>query len=236
MQTTCTGNMKQLTLAMHMYASDNKDWLAFCNWDGGNNAYTGTGTPPTGYGPGWLYQGTCIGLDPGPGGQSNYIANPQQAWVNAKGVWWPYVGNYKSYQCPVGILSKYYRQRQNQLCSYVMDGAACGFANATTPGTPCSTKISQVWSPLCYLFWEPDENCVGPGNPGAFEFNDAANFPNVPPNGGEGVGPLHNKTGGNIARLDGGVQFINTNNFNKQSLMTGRSLLWWSTFSTDGHQ
>ena len=33
--TTCTGNMKQMGLACHMYCDDNRDVLAFCNWDGG---------------------------------------------------------------------------------------------------------------------------------------------------------------------------------------------------------
>ena len=35
LKTQCVNNQKQLVLAMHMYANDYKDNLAFCNWDGG---------------------------------------------------------------------------------------------------------------------------------------------------------------------------------------------------------
>jgi prepilin-type N-terminal cleavage/methylation domain-containing protein len=37
-KTTCTNNLKQMGLATHMYSDDNKDMLAYCNWDGGNTA------------------------------------------------------------------------------------------------------------------------------------------------------------------------------------------------------
>src|SRR3954468_11363354 len=48
MRTTCLGNMKQMSLAMRMYADDANDRLAWCNWDGG-------GVLGRGPQPGWLY-------------------------------------------------------------------------------------------------------------------------------------------------------------------------------------
>src|SRR5438445_11492469 len=48
LRTNCINNQKQMTLAMRMYADDNNDYLAWCNWDGGNAL-----TQPTR--PGWLY-------------------------------------------------------------------------------------------------------------------------------------------------------------------------------------
>ena len=141
-----------------------------------------------------------------------------------------------------GSDSKYYKQRANKLSSYVMDGAASGFPANDSPVR--SSKTSAIWSPTCYIFWEPDENTLGPSDPGPFEFNDGANFPTAPPAGAEGIGPLHDKHGGNIARLDGSVVFITTNNFRLDSNTPlgrgpgqpgGKTLLWWSIFSANGH-
>jgi prepilin-type N-terminal cleavage/methylation domain-containing protein len=217
-RTQCMNNQHQVALATHMYTSENKDWLPWCNWDGG--------TSP---GQGWLY---------GPGGCPHFGTTPPQEapkldW--SYGSIWPNMQNPMAYLCPKDILSIYYSQRNNQLCSYVWDGAACGFAD----GPPDqSTKISLIWSPSCYLFWEPDDAANG-----AFEFNDAANYPTVPPAGTEGIGLLHNKTGGNIMRLDVGIEFISSTNFAKDSSIPngegpgpgGRTKLWWSNFSRDGH-
>jgi hypothetical protein len=104
--------------------------------------------------------------------------------------------------------------------------------------------MSDVWSPSCYIFWEPDENALSPGEPGPGDFNDGANFPTAPPSGGEGVGPLHDKHGGNISRFDGSTVFVTTNSFRLDSNTPpgdgpgqpgGKTLLWWSVFSADGH-
>jgi prepilin-type N-terminal cleavage/methylation domain-containing protein len=217
-RTQCMNNQHQIALGVHMYASDNKDWLPWCNWDAGNSSVQG-----------WLYgPGLCPAIGSTP---------PQQAptldW--SYGALWGSVGNKMSYLCPKDILSQYYSQRNNQLSSYVWDGACCGFQNAPPANT---TKVSEVWSPMCYLFWEPDDTITG-----AFEFNDAANYPTVPPAGGEGIGLLHNKTGGNIMRLDGGVEFVSSTNFAIDSRTPngqgpgpgGRTKLWWSKYSPDGH-
>jgi hypothetical protein len=94
---------------------------------------------------------------------------------------------------------------------------------------------------MCFLYWEPDDQSP---NTGAFEFNDGSSYPG--PNymgGNEGIGLIHNKTGGAIARVDGGIQFITSTNFYKDSQIPagtgpgpgGRTYLWWSPFSKDGH-
>jgi len=100
---------------------------------------------------------------------------------------------------------------------------------------------------MCYIQWEPDEylNTDGSFNAAgyAFEWNDGANFPNAPPTGREGVGRLHNKNGGEILAIDAHVQFITEKDFQTQSNIPngrgpgpgGRTLLWWSTYSPDGH-
>ncbi len=229
LRTTCINNQKQMGLAETMYASDNKDFLAFCNWDGG-----------TVRGPGWLY-----GLGPtlpDPTVAPYYPNNQVAAWN--QGLWYQYMSSPKAYLCPVDIKSPTYTTpasaggRNNKLSSYLMDGAPSGFPNQTTVPTTC--KSTAVWSPMCYLLWEPDENVNGLGNPGAAEYNDGANWPQPP----EGIGRLHDKKGGCILALAGHVRFITIKDFNQDSSTPpgagpgpgGKTYLWWNPFSIDGHQ
>lgn len=246
-RTTCTNNQKQLGYASTMYANDNKDYLAPPNWDGGS--------PP---GPGWAYfkfPGATTCPDPGPGGASQN--NPIAAY--ATGLWWPYTGNINSYLCPVDIKSPTYlappgsaNHRNNRFSSYVMDGAVASFPGSGQAGDPpggtyTSCKTTDVWNPDCYLLWEPDENAGGPGNPGAFEFNDGANYPSVPTSctspGNEGIGRLHSKNGGNALALDAHVQYLLVAQFTADSATPcgkgpgpgGKTYLWWAPDSSNGH-
>ncbi len=91
--------------------------------------------------------------------------------------------------------------------------------------------------------WEPNENELAQGNPGGYEFNDGANNPSAPPTGGEGVGRLHNKNGGNALALDGHSIFLLAKTFAADSNIPkgqgpgpgGKTFLWWNPFSLDGH-
>jgi prepilin-type N-terminal cleavage/methylation domain-containing protein/prepilin-type processing-associated H-X9-DG protein len=247
MRTTCTSNQKQLGIAMHMYVNDNKDVMCWPNWDGGNGA-----VPPGG----WLYtipntvpqvSATCWIPDPFlmPTGHA-----PSEAWKT--GLWWPYMPSQKAYLCPVDIQSKDYAQitsigvapgdgRQNKLSSYVMNGVVNNFYDPAGTGnySAITCKLADAWSPMCYLMWEPDENSLGAGNPGPLEFDDGANLPTQPPVGGEGIGPLHGRNGGNILALDGHVVFMSTNIFDATagtlgSGPGGKGLLWWVPSLADG--
>jgi len=223
-RTQCINNQHQISMAVHMYSTDNQSWLPFCNWDGG--------TAP---GQGWLYgPGACPKVLVG--NVTTPLGSPNDPWL--KGSLWGSIGNKNTYLCPKDIKSQYYSQRNNQLSSYVWDGAPCGY-----PGTfiNISCKTTQAWTPMCYLFWEPDDQSPGTG---AFEFNDGANYPGANTSGNnEGIGLLHNKTGGAITRIDGGVQFVTSTNFFKDSTTPsgkgpgpgGKTYLWWSPFSKDGH-
>jgi prepilin-type N-terminal cleavage/methylation domain-containing protein len=243
LKTQCLNNQKQLGLANAMYCTDNQDWIAFANWDGGN-AVTNPAAPGT-YAFGWLY--TSDGTIPNPT-RLPWSNNPSITWgpnpafgVQQGGAWWPYVKNYLCYLCPVDIKNPNYLPqpptgRVNKLSSYVMNGAAAGFPSADVDQ---STKLSEIWSSACYLFWEPDS--LPPNT--AFVFNDGSNLPTTPvstPSGTEGVGQLHDKNGGNISRIDGSSVYVNTNQFDLASETSGaqgqtsRTLLWWSTYTADG--
>src|SRR5947209_10023153 len=190
---TCTNNLKQMALAASMYATDNVDFLAFPNWGYNNN--------------GWLYP---AGMPPDPT-VPPFLANPQTAYVN--GLWFPYLKNPGVYFCPTDRKSKYYSTRVNKLSSYIMNGAVCGYGKlpVAAGGLPNSVKVTSLWSQMCYLVWEPDENLIRPstGQPiGAFAYNDASSFPD----NGEGVGRLHG-AGAVILAIDSHVDFIKYTTF-----------------------
>ena len=215
----CFNNLKQLGMAAAMYGNDNRDFLAPPNWDGGGAITT----------PGWLYTVTNHSVpDPGPGGA--YVTKPLAAY--ATGLWFKYVRDPRIYLCPVDIESRTYTStnvahRSERLSSYVMNGAVCGYAPESR-----TCKITDAWSPSCYLLWGPDENSYGPGNPGAFAFNDGSNFPTV----GDGIMErLHTLTGGEILTVGGAVQFVSVQKFTTESTAAGKSLTWWSPFSGAGH-
>ncbi len=232
---TCTANLKQCGLANQMYANDNNDRLTWPNWDGG-----GGNTPA-----GWLY--LVSSQIPNPNfAPWNTPSGSDAAWMT--GLWWKYMPNRKSFLCPQDIKSPTYTKdlRANELSSYVMNGAACGFQSATSPSNYRLGKFTDVWNSTCYLLWEPDENVNGPGNPGAFEFNDAANCPGYDAllgyGAGEGIGRLHSNKGGNILSLDGHVQFITSIQFTNDAGLPvgvgpgpgGKTYLWWSPYTPSG--
>ena len=235
----CTSNLKQCGLADAMYTNDNLDNFAWSNWDGG-----AAGGPA-----GWLY--LTIGTIPNPFAAPWLNTGGDSAWQT--GLWYKYMPNGKAFLCPVDIKSKDYALlpaavngpgRNNKLSSYTMNGAVCGFPSPFTQYGCRSCKTSAVWSPsACFIQWEPDENTLGPGNPGPFEFNDAANFPSAPPSGGEGIGRLHSNKGGNMLAVDGHVNFMLAKNFTKNSNIPagagpgpgGKTDLWWSPWTSNGH-
>jgi prepilin-type N-terminal cleavage/methylation domain-containing protein len=239
---TCTNNMKQLGAALRMYADDNRDALAFANWDAGG-AYNGVDTP------GWLYCVTNGGSggvpDVGPGGAyQNY-----QLIAYSTGLWFQYMPNPKSYLCPVDIKSKTWTTprnqgligwtvRENKMSSYVMDGAACDFGSEDYTKRGVFEKITDPWNPMCWLLWEPDEQMYAQlsGNP-AFEFNDGANVPNDT----EGISTLHSKNGGNALCICGTAQFVLKTQFRNESDGRGtpgpggKTLCWWAPDTSNGH-
>jgi prepilin-type N-terminal cleavage/methylation domain-containing protein/prepilin-type processing-associated H-X9-DG protein len=238
-RTICTGNLKELGLAEHMYLDDDRDVMVWPNWDGGTAEYA-TG--------GWLYTlpnplwGDSI---PDPFAL-RAGAVPETAWLT--GLWFHYNSNPNAYLCPVDIQSQDYAEvptqdnggkgRNNKLSTYVMNGAACSYSGLPPP----KIKSTEIWSPSCYLLWEPDEHLGTPSEPLgelAFEWNDGSNYPDAPPSGNEGIGRLHGKDGGNILALDGHVDYITTNVFNRLSNNHGpgpggKGLLWWDPNSPDG--
>jgi prepilin-type N-terminal cleavage/methylation domain-containing protein len=211
MRTQCTSNLKQIVIAENMYVTDNREKLPYPNW-GNDDGIKG-----------WLY--TATGGNPPNLAVNPYKDNPVLAYQT--GAYYPLMPNYRAFSCPKDKNSKYFSQRANKMSTYIMNGAVCGYNNQPNHR---SAKINEVWSPMCWIQWEPDENL---GNPpiGAFAYNDASSFPDR----NEGVGRLH--TSGAVVRAVGGhVLFIQFKQFMNEQTNSpnAKGLLWWNPWSANG--
>lgn len=121
-----------------------------------------------------------------------------------------------------------------QMSTYLFNGAVCGFDSVYQ-----STRIQQVWTPSCFLFWEPG----APTTADQDTYNDGGTYPYYPDYPEQGLGLNHHSIGGNVARLDGAVVFMTLTNFNADVLTLpgrgpgpgGKTFFWWSVFSSNGH-
>jgi hypothetical protein len=217
---------------LNMYVNDNQDYLPWPNWGNDPN-------PPCPAG--WCYAGngnTPVNLQ---------VANSGGIWNTGRvanlqtGAYWAYAPNANVFVCPVDVLSvgtASWNTRYQKLSTYVMNGAACLFppylGNSGTPGLYHykTCKMSQVWSPMCWIQWEPD----GQNDPNAY--NDGGNYPDPT----EGVSHLHKK-GANVLALGGNVTFMQYSEFlNEEALppvtnprQTTKGLFWWNPNQSDGH-
>jgi prepilin-type N-terminal cleavage/methylation domain-containing protein len=217
-RTYCLNNLKQMGLALNMYAGDFNDSMPWANWD--------NGAPPV---DGWLYSRSGM---PNLNAQ-NWAANRIPALQ--KNLYWPYIPNADVFHCPADLVgTKFWNMRAQKLSTYIMNGAACFFPNPKDKFQYQTCKISQVWSPMCWLMWEPNDKDAS-GRFAAQSFDDGSNFPDAT----QGAGRLHIK-GANILAVGGNAKFITFDEFQNQQTNTvrgraGRNLLWWNPKQQDGH-
>ena len=138
-RTACANNTHQLSLAMHMYATDSNDQMPWPNW---NNDY----------GPGWLY--SPVGGRAPDLFRSNELSNIQA------GRYWAYVQDRRAYYCPLDRTNLTPWQTGSQhVSSYIMSGAVCRFGEF---GGGKTYKLS-AFNPAAYAMWEPEIRNFGGG-------------------------------------------------------------------------
>jgi prepilin-type N-terminal cleavage/methylation domain-containing protein len=138
-QVTDLNNLKQQTMAMNLFASDNSDVLPWPNWDSAPNERAG-----------WLYKADLSVVGPG-------------EFRPETGLFWPTVLHKQLYLCPMDRPeSSKFGERPQQISSYAMNGAVIGYMRALE--TP--VKLATLRSEDC-AFWETDETRPDYFNDGA---------------------------------------------------------------------
>jgi prepilin-type N-terminal cleavage/methylation domain-containing protein len=147
----CQNNVKQLALAMHIYATDSRDYLPDPNWN-----------PPWSQ-RGWLFDGS-LGSVPNLS-VAPYNTNPQLAYQG--GLLWDYLKGYGVYRCPLDKTNapSSWNLRSQKLASYLMNGAVCGYGKIS-PGSYKTIQFRQD----AIILWQALET-----NPG--DWNDGSSSP-----------------------------------------------------------
>jgi hypothetical protein len=226
-RTECLNDLRQLGLAIHMYGGDNQDFLPGADW----------GLNGQGNNPGWLYA-PLFGSPPVPAGHLPANLTPQFYGTTVKGSLWDYAKTVKIYWCPMddpaGSPSTW-SQRINQLSTYIMNGAACGFGKNSA-----AYKLGQIKITSGYLFWEPNDMDTS-GNYIYGSYNDGANAPwNFGQGAASNEGPSRRHvTGCVFGSLDGHTEFLKFQTATNLAMVaagTGQpNAFWWDPTTTDGH-
>jgi prepilin-type N-terminal cleavage/methylation domain-containing protein len=141
-------NLKQFAVSMVLVAGDNQDYMPWPNWLSGEIET---------HQQGWLYA-----LDPTAGGSAQY--------KEQTGAFWPMLRSPKVYFCPSDNTNNaWFKLRGQQVTSYVMNGAVCGYGRGLNP----PMKLSQL-SPTGVAFWECANNTAVENET---LFNDGASSP-----------------------------------------------------------
>ncbi len=191
-------NLKQFGVAMTLVASDNNDLMPWPNWASGEQ----TSQPQ-----GWLYT-----LD-------TQASGPDQFKVDT-GSFWPVMVSRKMYYCPSdNTNSALFKLRGQQISSYVMNGAVCGYGRGQNP----PMKLTQL-SPNGVVFWECADNTPAENQT---LFNDGSSSPD------ENTSARHGKVA-ILGAFDGSAKLM------KLALWAGKTQealqneLWCYPGSTDG--
>jgi prepilin-type N-terminal cleavage/methylation domain-containing protein len=144
----CMNNIKQFTLAMHLYAGDNFDVPTDPNWNAPFKLPDGSPRP------GWCYTA-------GSGDILNTLLWP------TNGQSWPYLTGAAVYRCPLDRTNaNYWSLRKQKITTYIQNGALVGY-NGNTWLRPF--KLSR-FKQDAIIVWQGRED-----NPG--DFNDASSTP-----------------------------------------------------------
>ncbi len=192
-------NLKQFGVALNIYTTDNQDRMPWPNWAAGEQA---TPAPQ-----GWLYT-------------YNSAATGTAKYKVETGIFWPTLVTQKMYFCPSdNTNSPLFQARPQQISSYVMNGAVCGYDRRLNP----PVKSSQL-SPSAVAFWECANNTLA-DNQGLF--NDGASRPDENTSGRHGTVAM-------VGMFDGSARPIKLEEWAQKSFEGGPNELWCYPGSPDG--
>lgn len=199
-------NLRQVLLALHIYTGDNKDSLAWPNWDYGGAMPDGTARA------GWLYT-------------PDLSASGTNIFVASAGLLWDTLHGGKVLLCPMDRPDQTYiksngqmTQRAQQLTSYIMNGAVIGYRTGFHSNWP-AVKISRMQPGDCVLFEANDR--------AAFSFNDGSSWPS------EGI-TIRHMNGAVIASVDGSSSYVRLADWQNDIAYTGKNRLWCYPDTADG--
>ena len=182
-------NLKQAGVAVHLYNSDNNDWMPWPNWMSGE---------VTTYQMGWLYA-----LDSTAAGSARFKANT--------GSFWQFLTDQRMYFCPSDDTnSPMFQARGQKISSYVMNGAVCGYSRGLYP----PLKISTL-SPSGVAFWECANNTLQDNQ---ILFNDGASSPDENVSARHGAVAIYGAFDGSSALMRLDVWQAKANDANKNEL------------------
>jgi prepilin-type N-terminal cleavage/methylation domain-containing protein len=196
-RTVDLNNLKELGAAMHLVAEDNSDIMPWANWLSGDEPDR----------QGWLYT-----IDTSASG-------PAQFKVQT-GSFWSTLQNQRMYFCPNDDTNTaLFQMRGQQISSYVINGAICGYSRATYP----CLKLGQM-RPDGVSFWECANNTEEENET---LFNDGASNPD------ENTSARH----GNVAvygSFDGAALLMPLSTWEEKMEEANANELWCYPDSPDG--
>jgi prepilin-type N-terminal cleavage/methylation domain-containing protein len=205
-RTTDLSNLRQVMVAVHVYAGENSDILTWPNWDYGNVMPHGIARP------GWLYA------------INRQIKGPARFNAQA-GLLWDSLHGGKVLLCPMDRPDEIYHlsngktaQRAMQLSTYIMNGAVIGFRSGYYSNA-VPVKASQMLPGDCLLF-EADDRSPS-------FYNDGASWPS------EGITARH-LNGATQAALDGSSSYVRDDDWADDVAYTGKNRLWCYPLTDDG--
>jgi prepilin-type N-terminal cleavage/methylation domain-containing protein len=199
-------NLRQVTMAVHIYTGDNHDIFPWPNWDYGSAMKGGIARP------GWLY---TLNLS-----ESGTAAFNAQA-----GLLWDSLHGGKVLLCPMDRPNQLYpqangkvEQRAEQLSTYIMNGAVIGFRSGYYSNA-IPVKISQMLPEDC-VFFEADDRQ-------AFSYNDGSSWPS------EGVTARHSR-GATLGAVDGSASYVRDDDWDEEVNDPNKNRLWCYPLTEDG--
>jgi len=191
-------NLRQFGMANNLVASDSNDLMPWPNWLSGDLVTQAQG---------WLYT-----LDKAASGPARYQVQT--------GSFWSVLTSPKMYFCPTdNTNSTLFMMRGQQISSYVMNGAVCGFGRNLNP----PAKLAQL-SPAGVAFWECADNTEEDNK---VLFNDGASDPR------ENTSVRHGKVAV-YGAFDGSAKLMKLTEWVQKAQADGPNELWCFPGTTNG--